>query len=397
MGSADATECPCCACTDVRVFFSLEKVPVNSVLLLSTREEALAFPTGDILLGHCSTCGFVYNTAFDAARLEYSTRYEETQGYSPTFRRWHEELADRVVERYGLRGKEIIEIGCGKGEFLRLLCEAGDNRGLGFDPAYVPGREGEGSAEVSFVQDYYGEKHAHHRSDFVCCKMTLEHIARPLEFVQNVRRTIGDDLDTVVFFQVPDLLRILDERAFWDIYYEHCNYFSSGSLARLFRAAGFDVTGLQRDYGDQYILLDARPAPPGSQPSAALAEEEDLDTIAKQIASFEEAIREHLETWDARLSAYREEGKKVVIWGSGSKGVAFLTALPNSTAIEFVVDINPNRHNHFMAKTGQRIVGPEHLEDYQPDIVIIMNRVYHEEIARELRERNIAAETITAD
>jgi hypothetical protein len=62
--------------------------------------------------------------------------------------------------------------------------------------------------------------------------MTLEHIAPTGDFVGAVRRAVGDDPQTVVFFQVPDVIRILKEQAFWDIYYEHCNYFSAGSLAR---------------------------------------------------------------------------------------------------------------------------------------------------------------------
>ena len=33
-------------------------------------------------------------------------------------------------ERYGLRKKRILEIGCGKGEFLEQICEMGDNQGV---------------------------------------------------------------------------------------------------------------------------------------------------------------------------------------------------------------------------------------------------------------------------
>ena len=56
---------------------------------------------------------------------EYSGRYESTQGYSPTFNAFHERLAQDMIDRFDLHGKEIIEIGCGNGEFLVLLCELG--------------------------------------------------------------------------------------------------------------------------------------------------------------------------------------------------------------------------------------------------------------------------------
>ena len=50
---------------------------------------------------------------------------------------------------------------------------------------------------------------------------------------------------TLVFFEVPDTMRILREGAFWDIYYEHCSYFTPGSLARRFRRTGFDINELK--------------------------------------------------------------------------------------------------------------------------------------------------------
>ena len=125
-----AEACPCCGSSDIRIFHRASGVPVNSVLLLPNREEALSFPTGDIDLGFCRSCGFIYNTAFDPALLEYSERYDPTQAFSPTFNQWHKALAEQLIERYALRGKHLIEIGCGKGEFLALLCELGGNLSL---------------------------------------------------------------------------------------------------------------------------------------------------------------------------------------------------------------------------------------------------------------------------
>ena len=88
----------------------------------------------------CKDCGFIYNSAFDASLQNYSEDCEETQGFSPTFSKFHRELAEAVVDRFDLHGKTVLEIGCGKGEFLELLCEIGGNKGIGFDPAFRPDR-----------------------------------------------------------------------------------------------------------------------------------------------------------------------------------------------------------------------------------------------------------------
>ena len=237
--------CPSCGQSDMLVFYEVEGVPVNSVLLVSSRQEALDFQRGDIRLAVCPACGFIANIAFDEALTQYSARYEATQGYSPTFNKFHRALAQELIDRYDLHGQDVIEIGCDKGDFITMLAEMGNNRGVGFDPAYVPGRHPSPAADrLTFIADFYGEKYTDYHADFICCKMTLEHIPNVGEFIATIRRSIGDRPDTTIFFQIPNARYVLCDVAFWDIYYEHCSYFTKGSLARLFRQAGFEVRDL---------------------------------------------------------------------------------------------------------------------------------------------------------
>ncbi len=93
------------------------------------------------------------------------------------------------------------------------------------------------------------------------CRHTLEHIRPVAEFLATIRRAVGDRRDVVILFEVPDVIRVLEEAAFWDVYYEHCSYFSAGSLARLFRSQGFEVLDARLEYDDQYVIVEARPAP----------------------------------------------------------------------------------------------------------------------------------------
>jgi SAM-dependent methyltransferase len=385
--------CPSCECDQVRVFYESLSVPVNSVLLLSTREQALTFPTGDIRLGFCDVCGFIYNTSFDRQLVEYSSRCEETQGFSPFFRAWHEGLARRLIDRYSLHAKNIVEIGCGKGEFLTLLCDLGDNHGIGFDPVYIPERTApESASRIRFISEFYTEGNSGLHADFLCCKMTLEHIANTAEFIRMVRCSLRDSRDTCVFFQVPDVLRVLEEEAFWDIYYEHCSYFSVGSLARLFRKAGFNVLDVGPEYDNQYVTIEGRP---GSGTGSLLAAEDDLEHVRTFVQSFATRVPRRIAEWRKRLEGYREKGLKTVVWGAGSKGVTFLSTLDVPGAVEYVVDINPHMSAHYMAKTGIKIVRPFVLRDYRPDVVIVMNPVYREEIIAELANLGLRPEVIS--
>ena len=194
---------------------------------------------------------------FDVSLNEYSPDFEESQHFSPTFDGWAREPVDRLVRDYDIHGRQVIEIGCGKGEFLALLCEGGGNQGIGIDPGCIPERlQGDGASKVRFIRDLYSEQYAGLPGEVVCCRHTLEHIQPTGAFVQMVRRVIGPRKDTLVFFEVPDMTRVLRERAYWDIYYEHCTYFTAGSLARLFRSSGFEILELVRDFADQLPMVD---------------------------------------------------------------------------------------------------------------------------------------------
>ena len=386
--------CPNCGTPGIEVFYRAHGVPVHSVQLLRTRQEALDFPTGDVDLAFCRGCGFMSNVAFDPALQDYSHEYESTQQHSPTFSTFHRRLAERLVERYGLRGKRLVEIGCGQGEFLTLLCEAGDNRGIGFDPAYVEGRNPAVDGErIRIIKDFYSETYAECDGDFICCKMTLEHIQDTRGFVGTVRRVIGDRPDTIVFFQVPDTVIVLRELAFWDIYYEHCSYFTPPSLAHVFRQQGFDVVDLRTEYDDQYLMVEARPADDAGH--AQPASDQDLEGIAKDVAHFAAHMDGKLEGWRRRLGEMRRNGRRAVLWGGGSKGVAFLTTLGVRDEIEYVVDINPLKRGTYMAGTGQEVVAPEFLSDYGPESVIVMNPIYRSEIGRQLESLGVTAELLT--
>ncbi|HEV2270525.1 MAG TPA: class I SAM-dependent methyltransferase [Steroidobacteraceae bacterium] len=360
---------------------------------MSSREEARAFPRGDIELGFCRTCGFIGNVSFDPALQRYSAAYEETQAYSPRFLKFLDEVWDDQIERFGLGpGMTALEIGCGKGEFLVGLCERSGCAGIGIDPGYRPERTRSSAAErLSFIRDLYGPKYANLQADYVCCRHTLEHIAPVFDFVRLVRETIGERRHVNVYFELPDMERVLQQGAFWDIYYEHCTYFTRGSLARLFRAAGFDVKRLYKVYDEQYLMLEAEPAAAPTAP--ALPQEDDLAWVTSLVDEFEQQVNDRVRSLSEAIAGHRAAGDRLAIWGSGSKCVALISALglASGTGSEpaAIVDINPHKHGKFLAGSGLQIVGPDALGKLRPEVVLIMNSIYTEEIRHELAARGL--------
>jgi len=385
--------CPNCNSKGLSIFYAVDDIPVHSCLLMSSRAEALEYPRGNLQLGFCPSCGFITNMCFDPSVHNYSIQYEETQGFSACFNAFAKQLAQRLIDKYDIHNKFILEIGCGKGEFLALMCELGDNRGIGIDPAYVPERNPKGAASrVEFIQDFYSQKYTHLKADVICCRHTLEHIAPTWEFMRTLRQAIGDRRDTLVFFELPDVMRVLSEGAFWDIYYEHCSYFTAGSLARLFRASGFEIDDLYLDYDGQYLIITAYPAQ--CQTNMSLDIENDLEQLSTAIKEFKENCSRRIDYWRGTIQQSITKGQKIVLWGSGSKGVAFLTTLKLTEEIEYVVDINPYKHGKYMPGTGQEIISPQFLTEYNPQKIIVMNPIYCDEIQQELNSLGVKADVL---
>lgn len=389
---ANQVICPSCGAGVGAPFYELEAVPTNSCLLINNRNAAVDFPVAPLALCLCRGCGFIFNTAWEPARTHYSEAYEETQSFSPTFNVFHDRLARDLIARHDLKGKRIVEIGCGKGEFLGLLCRLGDNEGLGYDPGFIPARQDDPEHRIRVVREFFDENSGPLACDFLCCKMTFEHIPHVGEFMHAIRQTLGSQAETGVFFQVPDAGRILREAAFWDVYYEHCSYFTADSLRGLFESSGFAVERVWTDYNEQYLMIEAHPLP---ESRAVATGPRELAKIEAQVDRFRLDVATAISTWRERLAATAGAGKRIVLWGSGSKAVAFLTTLGIDGEVAAVVDINPFRQGRFMPATGHPIIGPQEAAALAPDMVVIMNPVYREEIGEMLKSHACSSQLVT--
>jgi SAM-dependent methyltransferase len=388
------TRCPSCHSDRLESLYEVRGVPTHSCLLMETREQAIAYPTGDVTLAFCLGCGFGTNTRFDVSHNDYSTAYEEVQTCSPTFREFSGRLVEHLVRKRGMRDVDVVEIGCGKGEFLKELCEAGGNRGVGIDPSFIPGRgEFDDDGRVRFLPELYSpQRHGGLPADLVVCRHTLEHIHPTADLVRNVRASLSST-DTLVFFELPDQERVYDECAFWDVYYEHCSYFTGGSLARLFLANGFEVIDLWKDYGDQYLLIEARPLAEGK--TAGHRIEENLEDMTRRARDFSQRMPGVLEAWRSRFREWAGAGKRTAIWGAGSKGVAFLTSLDVTDEVAFAIDINPRKQGCYMPGSGHAVVAPESLPATPPDVVVRMNEIYRDEVREQLAGMGLHPELLS--
>ena len=86
----------------------------------------------------------------------------------------------------------------------------------------------------------------------------------------------------------------------------------------------------------------------------------------------------------------------MVIWGGGARGVTFLNLVDTEGAIRYAVDVNPRKAGAFVAGTGQQFVLPSVLTSYKPDVVVLMNPIYQQEVSAMLRDLGLRPELTLA-
>jgi SAM-dependent methyltransferase len=377
--------CPVCQGA-LRPFLRRPAVPVHQNLLFADADAARAMLRGELDLRWCEGCGYVTNASFDEALLSYGARYENTQTLSPSFSEYVDDLLGMLTTA-GVKGKHVVEVGCGKGSFLRSLCARGENSGLGFDPSYV-GPASESGGRVRYLRQLFEPGLVERPVDAVVCRHVIEHVGSPVGLMASVRQVVRDD--GLVFFETPALEWILGGVVFWDLFYEHCGYFTRVALGNLFQTAGFEVLEIGTVFGGQYLVVTARPVASSPPPSPVPA------VFCEELNAYNRLEGARLRHWRERIDDLAGRGR-LAVWGAGAKGVTFVNLLdPEASRIACVVDINPAKQRHYVPGTGHPVVAPADLRAGQVRQVILMNPNYLQETQRLATELGLELEIITA-
>jgi len=346
----------------------------------------------------CLSCGFVFNRSFDANLLSYGEDYDNSQNFSPAFVSHLNGLVHRLVHENGVSNCTIVEVGCGKGDFLQRLTapEEFENHGFGFDPAYV-GPEQLNNGRTEFCRTFYDEDSSRIPADVVISRHVIEHVPEPRILLRSIRAALSSSPNARVFFETPCVEWILRNQVAWDFFYEHCSLFTQSSLARLFEESGFHVKTVDHVFGGQYLWLEAGLT--ASVPaSLSFSRRTNFAQLSAQILSMgtqygsSEARRNA--RWTQRVSRLAKQGP-IALWGAGAKGVTFANLIDReNTLFSCVVDTNPGKQGRFLAGTGHAIISPEALVRHNVHSVVVLNPNYLEEIRKTLSNLSVSVEVI---
>src|SRR3954468_23811381 len=258
--------CPICGGRDLIEFLRRHAVPVHQHTIYATPAAARAVPRGDLVMRICGTCGFVFNAAFDAAKIAYDAEYESTQVHSPAFTAYLADLARRL-DGDG-RNQHVVEIGCGDGTFLRLLAGNAAMSGVGIDPSYR-GPASDCGGRLRFEQRRFEDRTVSAAAaDLAICRHVIEHAPDPLGLLRAIRASLDETRAPRVYLETPCVDWMLENHVIWDWFYEHCSLFSAASLRAAATRAGLAITTIGHAFGDQYLAIEATPRVEAPAPAA---------------------------------------------------------------------------------------------------------------------------------
>jgi len=334
------------------------------------REEEFAQDQGIVLsICQCSVCGLVQ---LDSAPVDYFREVITAASFSEKTRATRLSQMRAFVERCGLEGKKILDIGSGKGHMLDVLKEVGC-RAFGLeasaesvDQARSVGRE----MIKGYIEDI--ETLDNEPFDGFISLNYLEHLPAPGAVIQKIYQHTTPE--AVGYVTVPSLDFLLRTRCFYEFVADHLSYFTSQTLTHAFERNGFEVLECTAINEDNDI--------------AAIVKKKTALDISGDYREVEELVQ------DLRriIDDYRARGKKVAVWGAGHRTLALL-ALTKRDDIRYVVDSAKFKQGRFTPVLHLRIVAPEYLKKEKVDLVLVMvPGLYPDEVVKTLAQMDVGAD-----
>lgn len=317
---------------------------------------------------HCSNCGLVQHTA---KPVEYFKKVITAASLSDESRLSRLNQMKEFAEKFGLRGKKVLDIGSGKGEMLDVLKEAGMiATGIEYSKSSVKiGRSFGRKMVAGYIEDT--TKIQESPFDAFVCFNYFEHLPNPGSIIKKIYD--NTKTDALGFITVPSLDYLLKTKCFYEFVADHISYFTKKTLAFAFESNGFDVLDSKLINNKNDIAITVRKK-----------KQLDLSGEYKQV----DALIKNLQRI---IADYKTKNKKVAVWGAGHRTLALL-ALAKLKDIEYVVDSAKFKQGKFIPILHSKIVPPEHFKKEKVDLIIVMvPGIYPDEVLKTITKMKLAA------
>ena len=321
--------------------------------------------------------------------------YIYVSGTSDTMRAHFASFAEAVTARFAFRPNDlVVEVASNDGTFLGNF-EGRGLRLLGIEPA-VNIAEIARSRGIDTVNEFFtddiGEQVRTEHGSAACVLATnvFAHLDDVNGFVRGLLRVLGPE----GFFVLENsyVRDMVDQLGFDSVYHEHLSYFSVTALTALFARHGmeiFDVEHQPVHGGSLRVFVKRQQAGHTVTQAPASFRDEERRCGLCEPATYEAFAAR---VYDLRsrllglLKQLRNEGKRVVGYGSSAKGNTLLNFMGiGPELVTYLVDKSPLKQGTFSPGMHLPVLPVERLVDDRPDYALILAWNFTDEILRQQR------------
>jgi len=324
------------------------------------REAELATERGvDLEVFQCPGCGLVQ---LGCGPVPYYREVIRAAGCSEEMKAFRRRQFGDFVVRYGLTGRRLVEIGCGKGDFLSLLAEqSAEATGLEASQEAVEACLAQGlRVHQGFVEGPGWSMPGAPFDGFLFIQF-LEHLPEPGAALRGIAANLAPG--AVGLVEVPNFDMIVEQELFSEFIPDHLLYFTRESLTTTLALHGFEVLEIQEVW-QRYIL-------------SAVVRKRPLLELGAFHARQAQLERE--------LKAFAEAHPRLAVWGAGHQALAVLAVAGLGGRV---------KQGCFTPATHIPIVPPDRIATDPVDAVLIMAASYSDEVAGLVRARHGSCLTV---
>ncbi len=315
-------------------------------------------------LCQCRGCGLVQ---LDCGPVSYFRDVIRSGGLSTTMVSLRRRQYSALVEKYRLKNRKIIEVGCGQGEFLSILKEF-PVRAFGIEHkrelVFKAKNRGLSVAE-GFVEDGAARIPGGPFDAFLSFNF-LEHQPDPNGMLQGISSNLsGEGIGLVT---VPSLEYILEQDSWYELIRDHLAYYTFDTLRFLMEKNGFEVLEQEVVNRDTLSVVVRK------------RRRQDGGRLSRNLARLCDEVNTYIN--------YPGGGKKkTALWGASHQGFTLAAAAGLAEKVEYIIDSAPFKQGRYAPVSHIPILSPDEALSRPVDQIIIIAPGYTGEIAGIIREK----------
>ena len=397
----------CIACGHaLSPLMTLDDMPASAQNIPAASELAEDHPMS-LTLCQCPSCGLVQ---FDTEPVDYYRDVIRAGGGTRTMTRLrHEEYARLLtaMQEHHIHGRRIVEVGCGRGEFLRMWQNLAEDpegaaalaRDQACDPLsgqpnaaplHLVGLEHKPSLveEANAVADkkyrvYEGfatgdVRYPEGPFDAFVQFNFLEHQPDPCDMLRNIGRNLKPQ--ALGLITVPSFEYILRYNGYYELLRDHIANYTEFTLQKLLQDCGFELLSMDLVNRDTIEAIVRKADPDELSELHYSGRLIDVSALRDSYDRLSVSVNAHID----HLS---ESRRTMAIWGASHQGFTLAATTKLGGRVEYIIDSAPFKQGRFSPASHIPIVAPDYAVAHPVDEILIVAPGYTDEIAGIIRER----------